>query len=176
MLPILQKGEPVLAAIAKPVEADMFGTPALLKMITDMREALDAEQDGVAIAAPQVGIPYRIFLVRYDRMTAPPEEGEAPRAPDVGVYINPEIIRSSRRAVEMDEGCLSVRGIYGTTLRHERATVRAKDEQGRAFERGGGGILAQAFQHEIDHLDGMLFVEHAINLREVPRESSDVVT
>ena len=64
----------------------------------------------------------------------------------------------------MDEGCLSVKTHYGKTKRHERATVRAYDEHGNFFERGAGGILAQAFQHEIDHLNGMLFIDHATDL------------
>jgi peptide deformylase len=173
MLPILQKGESILATTAEPVPHRMFGTLELQKMIADMTEALDAEADGVAIAAPQVGIPYRIFLVRYDRMTPPPHEEEPVRAADLGVYINPEIVRTSRRRDEMDEGCLSVRGVYGVTLRHDRATVRAQDVSGASFERGGGGILAQAFQHEIDHLDGILFVDHAQHLREIAKEQND---
>ncbi len=171
---ILQKGDPILGTDSKPVEKDMFGTPELSSMLSDMAEALNNEVDGVAIAAPQVGIPYRIFLVRYDRMEAP-KEGEPARSPELGVYINPEITKVSRRKEEMDEGCLSVRGFYGTTLRHERATVKAQDEHGNVFERGGGGILAQAFQHEIDHLNGILFVDHATALREVSYPSSDVV-
>lgn len=160
----------MLASVAAPVEAGLFGTSELAQMIADMAEALDAEADGVAIAAPQVGIPYRIFLVRYDRMLSPREEGVPAPLAEVGVYINPKITKSSRRRSEMDEGCLSVRGIYGTTVRHERATVRAQDEHGVVFERGGGGVLAQAFQHEIDHLDGILFVDHAENLRDIAVE------
>jgi peptide deformylase len=66
----------------------------------------------------------------------------------------------------MDEGCLSVRGIYGKTMRHERATVKARDKQGISFERGGGGILAQIFQHETDHLNGILFIDHATHTKE----------
>jgi peptide deformylase len=61
----------------------------------------------------------------------------------------------------MWEGCLSVRGFYGYALRHERATVRAQDEHGKCFERGAGGLLAEIFQHEIDHLEGVLFIDHA---------------
>jgi len=166
MSTILQKGESVLSTIASEVSDAMFGTPEFATMISTMTSALNAEVDGVAIAAPQVGIPYRIFLVRYDRMLPPPLEGESFPVPELGVYINPRIIRTSRRRKEMEEGCLSVRGVYGTTLRFERATVRAQDEHGKAFERGGGGVLAQAFQHEIDHLDGILFVDHAVNLRD----------
>lgn len=165
MTAIVQKGDPVLSAKTAPVSSSMFGTPELDRMVADMAAALDKENDGVAIAAPQIGLPWRIFLVRYDRMTAL-KEGEEARPIDIGVFVNPEIVKRSRKKEDMDEGCLSVRGVYGTTFRNERATVRAYDEHGKKFERGGGGLLAQAFQHEIDHLDGILFVDHAKNLRE----------
>jgi peptide deformylase len=177
--PILQDGDPILDAIAQPVPEELFGTDELAYMITDMADTLDQQSDGVAIAAPQIGIPYRIFLVRYDRTIPPPidsneqiivektERGkEIYRAetPEIGVFINPQFINSSRKRVEMDEGCLSVRGIYGTTFRHERATMRARAANGKVFERGGGGLLAQIFQHECDHLDGILFIDHAVDL------------
>ncbi|KND52064.1 MAG: methionyl-tRNA formyltransferase [Parcubacteria bacterium C7867-001] len=163
MSAIVQKGDPVLREIAKPVPEQMFGSSELAEIIRDMKETLDKEPDGVALAAPQIAISYRIFIVRYDRMRPPPEN-DRPEVPEYGVFINPKIVKSSRRRIPMDEGCLSVRGTYGTTLRHDRATVRAQDENGKKFERGGGDILAQAFQHEIDHLDGTLFVDHAEEL------------
>lgn len=168
MKPIVQVGDPVLRAIAPDVSEDQFGTAELAGIVNDMVESLDAQPDGVAIAAPQIGISLRIFVVRYDRLHPAPEGVTLP--PDIGVYINPEFIRASRRREVMDEGCLSVRGTYGKTYRHERATVRARDEHGRHFERGGGGILAQVFQHETDHLDGILFIDHAIETYEVQRE------
>lgn len=174
MTPIRENGDPVLRAIAAPVPAEMFGGAELLKMVADMKETLDAEPDGVALAAPQIGLSYRIFVVRYDRMHPAPESGE--HTPEYGVFINPKITKSSRRQIEMDEGCLSVRGVYGVTLRHERASVRAQDENGAWFERGGGGILAQAYQHEIDHLDGMLFIDHAEHLYKPSETRGDRVS
>ena len=168
--PILQNGDPILREVALPVPEELFGTPELDQIITDMADTLDEQLDGVAIAAPQIGISYRIFLVRYDRTLPPtpenasPVEAPATPSPEVGVFINPKFVRSSRRRDEVDEGCLSVRGNYGTTLRHERATVQARRADGSRFERGGGGLLAQIFQHETDHLDGILFIDHAINL------------
>jgi methionyl-tRNA formyltransferase len=166
--PILQDGAPMLREIAQPVPEEMFRTDELAIIITDMADTLDSQPDGVAIAAPQIGVPYRIFLVRYDRTLPPTPEGEKGPvlAPDIGVFINPEFVRASRRRAEMDEGCLSVRGLYGTTLRHERATIKARDADGTHFERGGGSLLAQIFQHEHDHLDGILFIDHAINIDE----------
>lgn len=169
MKAIVQNGDPVLREIAAPVTKEQFGTAELADIIRDLAEALDAQPDGVAIAAPQVGISLRIFLVRYDRLYPAPEGSTVPV--EVGTYINPEFTRASRRREVMDEGCLSVRGIYGKTYRHERATVRAYDEQGKIFERGAGGILAQVFQHETDHLNGILFIDHAIETYELKRNA-----
>lgn len=166
VVPILQDGDERLRGVALPVSADMFGGKELAGIVADMKDTLDREPDGVAIAAPQIGVSYRIFLVRYDRMLPSPKEGEPERPADIGVYINPEIVKAARKAVKVDEGCLSVRGLYGKTMRKERATVRAYDESGKKFERGGGGVLAQAFQHEIDHLNGILFVDHATDIVE----------
>ncbi len=167
---IVQDGDPVLRRRADEVANDEFGTPAFAKLMRDMEKALDAEADGVALAAPQIGVGKRVFIVRYDRMLPPVEEGEPEREPSVGVYVNPVFVRRSRKKEEMDEGCLSVRGTYGKTVRHERATMRAKDENGKPFERGAGGILAQAFQHETDHLDGVLFIDNATELRQMALE------
>jgi peptide deformylase len=168
MKKIVQSGDPVLRAIAAPVGEEQFGTPELERIVADMIEALDAEKDGVALAAPQIGISLRIFVVRYDRLHSAPE-GVLPD-PDIGVYINPEFVRASRRREVMDEGCLSVRGTYGKTYRHDRATVRARTADGATFERGGGGILAQVFQHETDHLNGILFIDEAIETFEADAE------
>ncbi len=171
---IVQDGSPVLRKTALPVPEELFGTPELNGIILDMLETLDSQPDGVALAAPQIGIGYRIFVVRYDRIMPPPPEGQHP--PETGVYINPSFVRSAKRRVEMDEGCLSVRGTYGKTLRHDRATVRATDADGTPFERGGGGILAQIFQHEIDHLNGILFIDHATDFSEIHKETHGDIT
>ena len=161
MKEIVQDGNPVLRETAQEVGADLFNTPELKKMIADMEESLDKTPHGVALAAPQIALPYRIFIVRYDRMEP---ESEEEKEAEVGVFINPEIVKTSRKKASIPEGCLSVDGIYGTTERFERATVKAQDIEGNSFTRGGGGILAQAFQHEIDHLNGILFTDHAENL------------
>ncbi|HEX5774447.1 MAG TPA: peptide deformylase [Candidatus Paceibacterota bacterium] len=171
MTRIVQDGDPVLRKKAEPVPETLFGTPELDRMLAEMAEALDAEKDGVALAAPQIAIPYRIFIARLDRALPPNEDGSE-HAPELVVFINPEFTRSSKRRIEMDEGCLSVRGIYGKTRRHERATVRARRADGSSFERGGGGVLAQIYQHEIDHLDGILFIDHATDLIEI-RQGED---
>ncbi|OYV27722.1 MAG: hypothetical protein B7W98_01170, partial [Parcubacteria group bacterium 20-58-5] len=132
MKDIVQDGAEVLRDIAKPVPEELFGSAELATLIADMTKALDKELEGVALAAPQVGVSYRLFIVRKDRTLPPPPEateGAAlppPPPPEVEVYINPEIVKTSRKRARADEGCLSVRGVYGTTNRHERVTIRAR--------------------------------------------------
>lgn len=183
MKEIVQEGAEVLREVAQPVPEELFGTSELAKMIKDMTKALDPELEGVALAAPQIDIPYRIFIVRMDRVEppVPPSQLSGLTAksdlavrplstPRVDVYINPEIVKTSRKKALMDEGCLSVRGIYGTTKRHERVTIRAQREDGSRFERGAGGLLAQIFEHETDHLNGILFIDHAEHLIDTTHE------
>jgi peptide deformylase len=170
MKDIVQNGTNILRETAKPLPEELFGTPELANILKDMEEALDPHLEGVALAAPQIGVPYRIFIVRVDRTLPPPhedsQETDSP-APEIEVYINPEIVKTSRKRKRSDEGCLSVRGIYGITERHERVTIRARRPDGSKVERGAGGLMAQIFEHEIDHLNGILFIDHAENLVEV---------
>ncbi|OYV63832.1 MAG: hypothetical protein B7X03_00125 [Parcubacteria group bacterium 21-58-10] len=173
MKDIVQDGAEVLRDIAKPVPEELFGSAELATLIADMTKALDKELEGVALAAPQVGVSYRLFIVRKDRTLPPPPEateGAAlppPPPPEVEVYINPEIVKTSRKRARADEGCLSVRGVYGTTNRHERVTIRARRPDGSRIERGAGGLMAQIFEHEIDHLNGILFIDHAEHLIQI---------
>ena len=145
-----------------------------------MAQALASQSDGVAIAAPQIGYSLRIFVVsgkifeeNFMREKIEPKE-PPPSLPLVKgegkfkdlVFINPVISKLSRKKAWMPEGCLSVRPIYGKTYRSEKATVTAYDENGIKFVRGGSGLLAQIFQHETDHLNGILFIDHAKDMRE----------
>lgn len=173
MKEIVQDGAPVLRKVAKLVPEELFGTPELARMIKDMEEALDKELDGVALAAPQIDLSYQIFVVRKDRTLPPLPKGtrNTPPSPETEVYINPKIVRTSRKRAKRDEGCLSVRGVYGTTDRHERVTIKARRPDGSPIERGAGGLLAQIFEHEIDHLHGILFIDHATELVHIARGS-----
>jgi len=180
MKEIVQDGAPILSAIAKPVPEKMFGTAELKHLIKDMSEALDKELEGVALAAPQIGVSWRLFIVRADRTinNKQPTTNDAPlpeTKPEIEVYINPEIIKTSRKRADADEGCLSIRGIYGTTKRHEKVTVRARRVDGSRFQRGAGGLMAQIFEHEIDHLNGILFIEKAKHLVEVTHTNEPVI-
>ncbi len=168
MVDIIQEGTKVLREIAKPVPEKLFGSDELTKLVADMAKALDAQPEGVALAAPQVGVSYRFFIVRIDRTLPPPTPPEATKGTaELEVFINPEIMKSSRKRASANEGCLSVKGVYGTTKRRERVTVRARRADGSKVERGAGGLLAQIFQHEIDHLNGILFIDHAENLLKI---------
>ena len=178
MKAIVQDGAAVLREVAEPVPEEQFGSAELMSLVAEMSEALDKEPEGVALAAPQVGVSWRLFIVRKDRtlpLNAPqggasgelPAEQEVlapPPLAEVEVYINPEIIKTSRKKATRDEGCLSVRGVYGQTKRHERVTIRALRADGSKVERGAGGLMAQIFEHEIAHLNGILFTDHAEHL------------
>jgi len=167
MSEIVQKNDntDVLRATAEPIEETEFGSQDLKNTIDDMREALHKTRDGVAIAAPQIGVSKRIFLVR-DTVFA---ERDGLKTADQE-FINPKLVNTSQAKAECDEGCLSVRNTYGKVTRHKQATVRAYDISGDEFEVGGSGLLAQIFQHEIEHLDGTLFVDKARDLREIDPE------
>ncbi len=166
MLTIVQKGDPVLRQLAKPVNTKDFGGAKLKKVLTDMGKAMAKETDGVAIAAPQIGVSLRIFLVSGKVY----KKGDVDQLPADKVFINPKFTKISRKKVIRDEGCLSVRPWYGKTKRAEKATVEAYDENGKKFTASGSGLLAQIFQHETDHLNGILFDDHATELRQMAQE------
>jgi len=167
MRDIVQVGTPVLRATSEEVPVTEILTERIQTILRDMTEALDAEPDGAALAAPQIGISLRIFILSKRVFGTDSTHDASSKDPHL-VYINPEIIRRSKRKKVVDEGCLSVRGKYGTIARATNVTIRAYDEHGRLFERGAGGLLAQAFQHETDHLNGTLFIDQADEVWDVP--------
>ena len=153
---------------AHPVKSEEFGTVYLRDVLVAMKKALAAESDGVAIAAPQIGIGLRIFVV------APTSYEEEVKNKPL-VFINPVIVKKSRKTAVMQEGCLSVRWVYGKTKRSLSATVQAYDEDGKKFTYGGTGLLAHIFQHETDHLDGILFIDHGFDFEEYTEEEVKAV-
>jgi len=173
MKEIVQVGDGVLREVASEVPVEEITSPKIQGIIKDMEDALAAEPDGAALAAPQIGVPLRIFVLSR-RVFGHDSDHEAASKDPHFVFINPKITKRSSRKGLIDEGCLSVRGRYGTIKRHTNATVEAYDEHGKKFSRGAGGLLAQAFQHETDHLDGKLFIDGAKELWEVePPKSED---
>ncbi|MEI6842929.1 MAG: peptide deformylase [bacterium] len=172
MKTIVQKEAKVLREIAKDVPIKKIGTDKINTILTEMREALDSQEDGVAIAAPQIGYPLRIFVVSTKvsellKKTKKETDSEKPTILKNTVFINPVIKKLSKEKNIMEEGCLSVRYLYGKVKRSNKATVEAYDEHGKKFTLGGTGILAQIFQHEMDHLDGVLFIDKAKYVEEI---------
>jgi peptide deformylase len=174
---IVQKEVPVLRRIAEKVPLTDIKSTRIQKILADMSAALATQDDGVAIAAPQIAVPLRIFVVsrKVEIMLKELEEAPAEVKAKIkdAVYINPEISKVSRKKQVLDEGCLSVRPLFGKVERAEKATVTAYDEQGKKFTKGASGLLAQIFQHEIDHLNGVLFIDKATDLREVLPENNN---
>ncbi len=164
--PIIQSGHKTLRQIAKPVDEVLFGTTKLNKILADMSKALATCDDGVALAAPQIDISLRIFIIAGKIL----RKKDTDPLPADKVFINPKLIKISRKKLTRDEGCLSVRWLYGKTKRAEKATVEAYDETGKKFTMGGGSFFAQIYQHEIDHLDGILFIDHATDVEEIKPE------
>ena len=145
-LKIVKIGDPVLRTVCRPVEKI---TPRTIQLLDDMIETMHAA-DGVGLAAPQVGVLRRIVVIET------PEEG-------LFELINPKIIAFAGEQ-RSEEGCLSIPGKCGITVRPMHVTVRALNRNGENIEITGSGLLAKAFCHEIDHLDGKLYVDQALKI------------
>jgi peptide deformylase len=142
--PIVKFPDPILQRASAPVtEFD----DELRKLVADMFESMYAAQ-GIGLAAPQIGIPKRLTVIDLSNKKEPK---------DKIVLINPEITLQEGKQVE-EEGCLSLPEIREKVRRSARVIVKAQDEYGKWSEREGSELLARAFQHEIDHLDGVLFI------------------
>lgn len=174
---------PALREIAREIPLGEIRSERIRGIISDMKDLLAKEEFGVALAASQLGERLRLFIVsgrglargsrsapdepKRDEMTSHRIESEA--LPDQ-VYINPVLTKLSKRRSEKHEGCLSIRGFWGEVPRAEKATIRAYDEEGRQFMRGASGFLAHIFQHEMDHLDGILYTDKATHIYEEKNE------
>lgn len=171
MIPIIQNGDPILRQKAEAVPIETITSPKIKKIIERMTEALYQEDDGVAIAAPQIGEALQIFIVS-GKVLSPnyPDLKPGEEFPKDLICINPKILKLSKQKKKMAEGCLSVRWLYGDVSRSIKATIEAYDENGKFFTRGGSGLLAQIFQHESDHLHGILFIDTAENIEDLPPE------
>lgn len=151
LLTIRHYPDDVLRRKAEPVEA--LGEE-IRTLARDMAETM-YDAPGVGLAAPQVGVSRRLAVIDCSPKDAPPELITA---------VNPQIIEARGEAVE-EEGCLSVPEFYADVPRHTWVKVRYLDLEGQEIEREAEGLLAVAFQHEIDHLDGILFIDHLSSLK-----------
>ncbi|HYI49435.1 MAG TPA: peptide deformylase [Allosphingosinicella sp.] len=157
ILPILEVPDPRLRQISTPVEAVTDETRAL---IADMFETMYAAP-GIGLAAVQIGVPKRLLVI--DLQESEVEGGEPVRDPRV--FINPEILTHSDLEVPYTEGCLSVPEQFAEVDRPDRVRARWLDEQGKSHEEDIEGVLAVVLQHEMDHLQGVLFIDHLSRLR-----------
>ena len=149
--PILKYGDSVLHERAQAVETL---TPEIERLIDDMIETMYAAP-GVGLAAPQVGVPLRIFVVDVS-------VGRDPKG--LMTFINPEFVERDGTQLE-EEGCLSVPGFNATVVRPQRVVLKGCDRHWNEQHTEGVGLLARAFQHEMDHLDGALFVDRLRGLK-----------
>jgi peptide deformylase len=165
---IPEEQNPILHHPAHPVPVSDISGQYIQTLITEMKDLLSVEKYGVALAAPQVGEPLRLFIVsgRALRKRANPDsESPAEPQPDL-VYINPVLVKMSKAKKDKHEGCLSVRGYWGKVPRAEKVTIEAYDENANKITRGASGFLAHIFQHELDHLDGVMYTDKAIEIQE----------
>jgi peptide deformylase len=145
-------GDPVLREPAAEVTA--FG-PELHELVADMFETM-AHADGAGLAATQVGVSERVFVADVRRDAGP--EGRV-------ALVNPRIVEASEETDREPEGCLSIPGVSDVVARPSRVTVEGLDPDGRPVRVSGSGLLARVLQHEIDHLDGVLFIDHLSPLK-----------
>ncbi len=168
---ITQKGDKILTSAAKEIPiADIKGANIQAIIIENLKKAIAENEEAVAVAAPQIGKSLRIFVV--SEYVFSPENKEKKKN-DYGylVFINPKILKKSREQKLLAEGCLSAEGFYGTIKRSEKIKVEAYDENGKKFTKSGKGLFAQVIQHEIDHLDGFLFIDKATVLKRIPQNN-----
>jgi peptide deformylase len=152
--PILDSTNPILHQKTKPVTqfGDSFQT-----LVDDLIDTLKAA-NGRGLAAPQIGVSLRIAVVDADETLI--------------VLVNPEIVKT-RGQYEPDEGCLSLREYRGNPRRAHRVTVKARDRQGKKLRMKASGVIAQAFQHEIDHLDGILYTSRITSLSKLRKKTPE---
>lgn len=177
ILDIVKEPDKILRGKAKEIPTDSIPTAPIQRLIDHMKDTLAATPDGVGLAAPQIGKPLQIFIVseeaesidRMEKMLIEKKneplspEAELPRKErwNYYVFINPAVKNVSKRKLGRSEGCLSVPGKFGEVRRHEKITVEAYDENGKKFTRGAARFFARVLQHELDHLQGTLFIDKA---------------
>lgn len=142
ILKIIKTPDPILETKTLPVKEI---TPEILKLVRDMIDTC-RKANGIGLAAPQIGKPLRLCIINLEHMGLPPF-----------ALINPKIVKSSWKKIEMEEGCLSIPGIFGMVKRPAKVTVKATNIEGNGTKFEAEGILSRVIQHELDHLDGILF-------------------
>jgi peptide deformylase len=160
ILEIREMGDPVLREVAREVSAEDLASEEIQRLIDDMIETMRAA-DGAGLAAPQVGVPLRIAVIEVSEGN--PRYPYKPPIP-LTVIVNPELTAQGEATFATNEGCLSMPNIRGDLARFEDVGVRYLDRDGRPHEEVRRGLTAGTFQHEVDHLDGILFVDRMTDL------------
>ncbi|MFH1631784.1 MAG: peptide deformylase [bacterium] len=148
---ILKHPDDQLLEVSKPLTDEEIRSDETQRLIEDMIETMKAE-NGVGLAAPQVGVQKRIFVAETKSGTE--------------VYVNPKIISRSNKMADGTEGCLSVPDVWGIVERHKSVKVKAKNRNGEPVRFKASGLMSVICQHEIDHLDGILFIDRAKKILE----------
>lgn len=145
--PVLHYPDPELRIVSSPVDLERVKSGEYNDLIEEMIETMKLE-NGIGIAAPQIGVKERVIIVDM---------------PDAGptAFFNPEILEKSFKMIDSEEGCLSVPGVWGLVKRHRSVKVRLTDKTGKTTEERFNELYSTVFQHEIDHLDGVLFIDKA---------------
>lgn len=162
---ILQKGNPILSQKALDIKLGDISSEKIQNLIKEMKKTLSAREDGAALAAPQVGESVRLFIISDNLF----DDDEVKT-----VFIDPKIIDCSEEKEWLEEGCLSVEGVFGKVERSTSCTVRAYDEKGKMFTQNGHGLISQIYQHEVDHLNGILFTEKAKDLEKIEKGDNKI--
>lgn len=165
---ILTEPNPILRKRSEEVDPASIQNGEIQDAIRALKKTLAESEDGIGIAAPQAGIPLRIFIVSEEAKFLDDEKSPEGRTWKNFVYINPVITKLSQRKVEGIEGCLSVPGKYGIVERPEKVHIEAYDETGKKFEQGASKFYARVLQHELDHLDGILFIDKVKRYIDMP--------
>lgn len=187
---IVKEPNKVLRKKSENLLIDGIKSRKIQKLISDMKETLKNTPDGVGLAAPQVSESLKIFIVseESEEIDKAQKEGWKRRNKDnpevkndkpyeerewkYYVFINPIVKKISKTRIDGPEGCLSVPGKFGNVKRQEKITVEAHDENGKKFTRGASKFFARVIQHELDHLEGKLFIDKAKGLIEVKSKAN----
>lgn len=163
LLPIVTNPDKLLSQKSTPVKTEEFGSANLKKIVKDMDETMRT-RDGVGLSAVQVGILKRIVTIakQYNPLDSRSEL----------VIINPIWEKASVFKIFGEEGCLSVPGVYGDVKRYKKIKVKARDENGQEINFIAEDFLARIIQHEVDHLDGVLFISKAKNLHKIDKSGA----
>ena len=163
---IIRMGHPTLRQVSRPLTIEELDSPEIVGLVSDMAETLH-HAGGIGLAAPQVNEPIRLAII--DIPGGASRYGEIPAMP-LTVFVNPVIEVLQQEAAGYWEGCLSIPGLRGFVERPQHISVSALDLSGKRFQLELTGFLATVFQHEFDHLDGRLYIDHISDMKNLVYE------